>query len=181
MTMALSADDIVSKFSVKTLPTIHRAPDYKSISAMMQALYGYVASLPTTSGGGAHGLIGLIMKTPAFYLTLTAAPYVVPLNPGILPTIPNRSSTEICEQIIRQHKEDRRIYDNTTNMDNALKGQIIDTIKDIYLFELRNKYTGYLGVTTRDLLDHLIDQYGKITTADLEANKSRMNEPIDIT
>ena len=92
MTMlALSADDIVSKFPVKTLPTIHGAPDYKSISAMMQALYGYVASLPTTSGGGAHGHIGLIM-TPALYLTLTAAPYVVPLDPGILPTIPKIAS-----------------------------------------------------------------------------------------
>ena len=67
-------------------------------------------------------------------------------------------------------------------MYDVLKGQIIDTIGDTYLCELRNKYyTGYLGVTTRDILDHLIGQYGKITAADLEANKSRMNEPIDIT
>ena len=43
------------------------------------------------------------------------------------------------------------------------------------------KYTGYLGISTRDLLDHLIDRYGKITTADLETNKSQMNEPIDNT
>ena len=119
--------------------------------------------------------------TPVLYLTLTVAPYVVPIDPIILPTIPNWSWTGIREQIIRQHKEDRRIYDTTTNMDDALKGQIIDTIKDTHLCELRNKYTGYLGVATRDLLHHLIDRYGKITTADVEANKSRMNEPIDIT
>ena len=36
-----------------------------------------------------------------------------------------------------------------------------------------------MGVTTRDLLDHLIDRYGKITLADLKDNKLRINEPID--
>ena len=59
--MALSADDIVSKFPVKTLPIIQGAPDYETISAMMQAFYGNVVSLSTTTGGGAHGHIGLIM------------------------------------------------------------------------------------------------------------------------
>ena len=48
--------------------------------------------------------------TPALYLILTATPYVVPLDPGILPsTIPNRTSTKNGKQIIRQHKEDCRI------------------------------------------------------------------------
>jgi hypothetical protein len=66
-------------------------------------------------------------------------------------------------------------------MDGALKTQVIDTIQDTYLSEMRNKYTGYLGVTTRDLLDHLLDRYGKITPADIEDCKRRMNEPIDST
>jgi len=178
--MALSADDIVAKFPVKTLPIIQGAPDYETISSMMQALYGNAASLSTTSGGGAHGHIGLIM-TPALYLTLTATPFVSPPDPGILPIFPHRATTERREEILHQHKENRRTFDNNTNMDDALKGQIIDAIDDPYLCEVRNKYTGYLGVSTRDLLDHLIDRYGKITTADLEANKSRMNEPIDTT
>ena len=82
--MALSADDIVAKFPVKTLPIIQGAPDYETISSMMQALYGNAASLSTTSGGGTHGHIGLIM-TPALYLTLTITPFVSPPDPGILP------------------------------------------------------------------------------------------------
>jgi hypothetical protein len=47
------------------------------------------------------------------------------------------------------------------------------------LCELRNKYTGYLGVTARDLIDHLLDRYGKITPVDIAACKQRINEPID--
>ena len=178
--MTLSADDIVSKFPVKTLPTITGEPDYATINQMVQTLYGNAASLSTTSGGGAHGHIGLIM-TAALYATLTATPYVVPVDPGVIANIPPNSTGAAREQLRTEHKEARRIYDNTTNMDDALKGQVIDTIDDAYLCEMRNKYTGYLGVTTRDLLDHLIDRYGKITPADLETNKKRMNEPIDAT
>jgi hypothetical protein len=42
-------------------------------------------------------------------------------------------------------------------MDDALKVQVIDTIHDTYICKMCNKYTGYLGINTRDLLDHLLD------------------------
>jgi hypothetical protein len=70
-----------------------------------------------------------------------------------------------------QHLENQQVYDDHHSMDDALKAQVIDTIQDTYLCEMRNKYTGYLGVTTRDLLDHLLDQYGKITPTDIEGCK----------
>ena len=130
--MALSADDIVSKISIKTLPIIQGAPDYESISAMMQALYGNAASLSTTTGGGARGHIELIM-TPALYLILTATPFISPPDPGILPQFPARTTSTQRDEIIRQHMEDRCIFNNNTNMDDALKGQIIDTVEDPYL------------------------------------------------
>ena len=63
-------------------------------------------------------------------------------------------------------------------MDDALKAQLIDSVDDTYLCEVRNKYTGYLGINNRDLIDHLLDRYGKITPADIEACKFQMNEPI---
>jgi hypothetical protein len=147
---------------------------------MVQALYSNAASLATTSGGGAHGHIGIIML-PALYTTLTATPYTAPLDPGVLPTIPANTTVAAREQLCLEHKEVRRVYGNHVNMDDALKGQVIDTVHDTYICEMRNKYTGYLGITTRDLLDHLLDRYGKITPADLELNNKRMNEPIDST
>ena len=66
-------------------------------------------------------------------------------------------------------------------MDDALKAQLIDSADDTYLCEVRNKYTGYLGITTRDLIDHLLDRYGKITLAAIEACKVRMKEPYDLS
>jgi hypothetical protein len=52
-------------------------------------------------------------------------------------------------------------------MDNALKSQIINTITETYICEIQNKDTGYLGVTIRDILDHLLDQYEKKTPANM--------------
>jgi hypothetical protein len=64
-------------------------------------------------------------------------------------------------------------------MDDALKAQVIDTIQDTSVCEMRNKYTGYLGVTSLNLLDYLLNRYGKITSANIEDCKRKMNEPID--
>ena len=58
-------------------------------------------------------------------------------------------------------------------MEDALKSLIIDSVDDVYIDELRNKYTGYFGITARDLLDHLLDRYGKITPADVEECKKK--------
>jgi hypothetical protein len=177
--MGLSVDDIVAKFPTKTIPTTTGEPNYASISNMVQTLYGNAASLPTTLGGGQHGHVGLIM-TPILYATLANTAYIPPNDPGATPN--PIGTTTVAREIIRlDHKEERRIYDNHQNMDDALKSQVIDTINDTYLCELRNKYTGYMGVSTRDLIDHLLDCYGKITPADIKECNSRMNNPINST
>jgi hypothetical protein len=103
------------------------------------------------------------------------------MNPGALPIIPAGAAKTVREQVRAEHLENRRVFYNHHNMDDALKAQVIDTIQDPYLSEMRNKYTGYLEVTTRDLLDHLLDRYGKITPVAIEDCKRRINEPIDST
>ena len=173
-------DTVVAKFPMKILPVITGEPDYGSINDLIQGLYTNAASLPTTLGGGQHGHIGLVMSN-ILYATISAVPYSNPIDPGPEPLFPNNASTATKENRRTQHKEQRRIYTNHTDMDDALKGQIIDTVHETYLCEMRNKYTGYLGISTRDLLDHLLDRYGKITAADIEACKQRMNEPLDAT
>ena len=145
--MGLSIDDIVAKFPVKTFPTIEGGPDYALISSLMQGLYGNAASLPTPLGGGLHGHIGLLMPV-ALYSTLTPTPYQPPQDPG--PLIDNAGTAAARKSAKAQHTELKRIYDNHHSMDDALKAQIIDTINDTYLCELRNKYTVYLGISTRD-------------------------------
>ena len=54
-------------------------------------LYANAAMLPTTTGGGTHGHIGLIMK-PALYNTLSEMPYEIPFDPDPIPIYAPNSS-----------------------------------------------------------------------------------------
>ena len=173
-----SVDDIVSKFPIKTIPRIDGEPTYESINEIMQMLYANAATLPTTTGGGTHGHIGLIMK-PALYSTLSEIPYTVPVDPGPLPIYEPGSSGLARQQITNEFEESKRIFENHYNMDLALKALIIEAVEAVYLEEKRDRYTGFLTVTARDLMTHLLQRYGKITASDLMANKRRMDEPLD--
>ena len=50
-----------------------------------------------------------------------------------------------------------------------------------YLGELQDKYTEYLGVSTRDMLDHLLDCYGKITPSNVINNDKKMKQLMDVS
>ena len=150
---------------MKNFPIIPGEPDYDSINTMVQFLCRNSASLPTTLGGGQHGHIRSIM-THLLYATM--APnnaYTAPIDPGLLPPMAANLAVVTRETQKTAHEEARRIYENHTNMDDALKAQLVNSVYDTYLCEVRNKYTGYLGITTRDLANHLLDRYGKITPA----------------
>jgi hypothetical protein len=81
--------------------------------------------------------------TPILYATLSDTNYESPEDPGNDIIAPAGRAAD-REHQRHAHKEERRIFENHQNMDDALKAQVIDTIEDTYLNELRNKYTGYL-------------------------------------
>jgi hypothetical protein len=157
--MALTIGDIIAKFPNKHLPIIDGEPDYSSISTMVQLLYGNVATLPIPMGGGRNGHISIIMPAP-LYATLSNIPYVAPPDPAPILIHANNANSATRETDRQNHKAAQKLYENHTNMNNALKTQIIDAVADTYLGALRNHYTGYMGVPPRDLLDHLLERYG---------------------
>ena len=148
--MVLSVDDAVSRFQIKTILTIEGEPDYNTIITMMQLLYVNATSLPTTLGGGQHGHIGII-TTPKLYTTLAATPYESHPDPSITPLHAIGESAETRQTSFLIHKEERRIFENHQTMEDALKSLIIDSVDDVYISKLRNKYTGYLGITAHNL------------------------------
>ena len=101
---------------------------------MMQLLYGNATSLPKTLGVGQHGHISIIM-TPQLYTT------------GITPTHATGESAAIRQTDFLEHKEEILTYYNHHTMEDALKSIIIDAVDKVYIVKLRNKYTGYLGIT----------------------------------
>ena len=180
MSNALSVDDITTKFPTKNIPEIHGEPTYDSITSIKTEIYANAAVIPNALGGGQHGHIGLIMEAP-LYATLSNIPFIVPQDPGPLPVFnPNlRYTTAERETVIREHKETRRLYDTITNVELALRNQVINAVDEVYLSEKRNRYTGYHRVSTRELLDHLMQRYGKITPLACKQNKTCFEEQLD--
>ena len=76
---------------------------------------------------------------------------MIPADPGPLPTFnPNGSYTAAHrETIIREHTEQRRLYDTITNVDLALKEQLIEAVDEVYLAEKNIGTWGSLTLVPR--------------------------------
>jgi hypothetical protein len=60
-----------------------------------------------------------------------------------------------------------------------LKKQIISVFEPMYLEILNDNMVGYANISARDMLDHLFETYGNITTVDLEINFEHMRRAWD--
>eukprot|EP00957_Ditylum_brightwellii_P211579 15366337-Ditylum_brightwellii.AAC.1 len=77
-------------------------------------------------------------------------------------------------------------FDNSNTVEEALKTKLQEETDDIYLRKIKNKSTRYLGITTKDMINHLLDRYGKIKSTALTNNMHGFNnaliipQPIDV-
>eukprot|EP00957_Ditylum_brightwellii_P045879 3480171-Ditylum_brightwellii.AAC.2 len=96
------------------------------------------------------------------YYTLSTIAYTPPVRPtrGTLTTRATLVDRDVVET---QYKKEKAMYDDHNTEEEAIKTQIQEAVEDIYLSQIKNKYTNYMGVPTRDIIDHLLDRYGKIT------------------
>ena len=67
-------------------------------------------------------------------------------------------------EVVRQHKEDLRVFRLVANTGLALKSQLIDTFDASYFRGLRNRHTGFFGVSYLQVVAHLYNNYGLFTT-----------------
>ena len=56
---------------------------------------------------------------------------------------------------------------------------VLDSMSELYYKALKNAYTGYAGVTLRQLLDHLVTTYAAIDQFDLDKNQENMTACYD--
>ena len=172
-------DKVFTKFVIKTIPTISGDPYYESLNSMIQALYADASTFTTILAGVKHGPVSLIMKD-TFYGTLaTGTTWADPDKPVAGPTITRISTIAHLQQYNETYGKSRQIFENVTTMDKTLKHQIVETIEDTYIAELRKKYKGFMGVKTIYLVHRLMDRYGKISETDLKENHKRFDDALD--
>ena len=175
-----TVEQIREGFHYPTLDRQPGLPSYNTINSVHTLLKTNAASVPSQLGGGQHGLLGLVLNNDIFQ-KLTGTDFIKPSNPGTVATIPTGSTGPQIDNLVRNHKEQLREWQETTRTDQALQQQLIAVFDEEYLRGLRNMHTGYVGVTTQQMLDHLYDNYGIITAVDIEDNDTRMREPYNPT
>lgn len=171
---------IIAKFPHKTPSRMTGEPAYQSITDLLLSLYDNAASIAFPLGGGKHGHVGLLM-TPTLYATLSATKYVDPKDPGVAPTFPTKLTVSEKATIETEHSRDQKIFDTHTDVSDAIKQQIIDAVDTPFLRAIKVPLTGFMSVSPRSIIKHLMDRYGRITTADLQQNLIRINEAMDAT
>eukprot|EP00957_Ditylum_brightwellii_P133070 10146889-Ditylum_brightwellii.AAC.1 len=126
-----------------------------------------------------HGHIGLVME-PTLYSSLLALMYNAPSSPTRT-TLPRNTTSQVRYDEDHRYKKELDTYENHIAMDDMMKKQIQDAVEDVFMRQLRHKYSAYLGITSRDILNHLMDQYRQIKPADLVENGMNYNKPMDIS
>jgi hypothetical protein len=76
-------------------------------------------------------------------------------------------------------EEDVQTYRTCTSVQQELKKQIIGVFEPMYLEILNENMVGYTNISARDMLDHLFETYGSITSVDLEINFEHMRRAWD--
>jgi hypothetical protein len=174
----MSVDSMINGFPVPTLPKIEGRPTYDTITALATEIHRNTASIQSELGGGANGHLGISLNPPV-YATVSATAWMNPPNPGTLPIIPPTATQVAIRALERQHEESLRMWRTHNTVQDAIKAQIVQAINPIWIETLNNRYTGYAGVTIRDLLNHLYDRYGSITAHDLDENDKHFRTDYD--
>ena len=172
-----SVEDITNAFPTP-ITKITGKPNYESLKNLKDQLKANATSIPTTLGGGNHGYLSLILS-PTAYATITANQFIEPGYPRQHPNVPAGTNATNTSTIVRCHTEDLRQWREFKNVNTALKNQLLSALDNIYIRALKDRHVGYMNQSIRTILTHLFDNYGNITSLELEDNDTKMHATWD--
>jgi hypothetical protein len=130
-------------------------------------------SIPSTLSAQ-FGLLALT-TAPAEYQVLNGGvAFVQPVAPPPSAIIPPGTDPEERSELRAQHAVQTKAYDDLKKADRALLRMLRDVVPAIYLEDLNDDTYEFCNITTRVALDHLHGQFSRITSEDMDQNKTRM-------
>ena len=177
--MPTTIDKIVDGFLFTTIPPIIGDPTYNTIAEVNLKLNSNSASVQSNLGCDTLGLFQLTVS-PAVYNTLSAIPFIVPVNPVYVPIIPANSTGAQITELRHAFDTASALFNKYDRTDKALRKILLSTVDEMFIRSLPHKYVRYGLTTTRTILDHLYTSYANIYSADLLENDSVFCTPYDI-
>ena len=147
-------------FQYPDLTKIHGEPTYEGLQQIKDQLKCNAVSVTSSSGGGAHGLLGLVLNADE-YARLSRTPFEQPVFPVL--TLPNPCAGPLISQLTREFSERMRVFRESIDVKKALIKQIVAAIDQKYLRTLRNDDTHSITTDIPVILTYLFNRYGKVT------------------
>eukprot|EP00957_Ditylum_brightwellii_P128412 9793695-Ditylum_brightwellii.AAC.1 len=81
-------------------------------------------------------------------------------------------------ELLRQQHQDTLLACHTcNNINTALKKQLLAAVDDIYLAAIKQEHIGYTNRSCGNMLTHLFNTYGQITSTMLSTSAKKMCTP----
>ena len=125
-------EGIIEGFPHPILLKHNGIPTYESIAKTHLKLNANTSSVYLEEGGGLHGLLSLTIFD-ATYLMLTGHNFNLPSNLRPVPIISAGSTIAVTNEIVRNHRENLRIWREYNATDKALKQQLSGAYDNMYL------------------------------------------------
>ena len=161
-------------FPHDNLSVIIGQPDYESLHKMKKQLKANAMAVPSTLGGGQHGLLGLVL-TPAEYAIISAVPFVREAYPGAL-LFPVGTSNVQSRMLEDAYKKRMKNYEACVGVEKALIQQIVKAVHEDWLKPLYNAQTDTIQGTVQDILTYLFQTYGHINARALNKKENTVKE-----
>jgi hypothetical protein len=163
-----TVEDVMESFPHPVLPTVQGEPDYQTIHATRKFLQANSRAIDTHLGGGTLGQLGLIISNASYSMIAPATAneptlWITPQAPGRAPATTDGTAAQISAAR-HNWEEDVQTYRTCTSVQQALKKKIIGVFEPMYLDILNDNMMGYANISARDMLDHLFETYGNITS-----------------
>lgn len=166
-------------FPTPVLTPIVGAPTNTTLQLLQKEVFSNAMAIESDRGGGQLGHLALIMS-PADYLELpNAEDFVVPVNPGILELAPAGTPAAMISDLKRVHDNDRIEFGTYRSVRNALIAQLTAAVEPTYFAAIQDEQFGFARLMPRDLLAHLVTQYGTLTGVEREQNRAKLGDAWD--
>ena len=112
-----------------------------------------------------------IAMRDVLYEKISPKLYNMPVDPGGTAQVPAQATIAVRLKLQDEHAEAYSIHKNNQNMDTSLKNIIFKAVDSTYIFTPHKFFTVCMGLSTKDIMNHLMARYRQIAVADTNRRK----------
>ena len=151
-------------------------PDFESLQQMKNEIKANAQSVPSTLGGGNHGMLGLVL-TPVEYALVSAVPFVTEPHPG--PLVFPAGTTGVQSKAIEvEHKTRMKLYEKCVGVEKSIIQQISKAVEKTWLDPLRDHNTDAINCSIPDILAFLFQEHGDVSANALERREKLVRDMV---